>query len=307
MTDAGIIRETVDEADEEEQIPPDYQREQDDTRDSSEAKRNAGVSAVADYDVRAVSVSCDYDANTDPISLSESFPAGADLGQVLHDVFEVIDYTADYKLDDNRSALEAVIEDKFVEYGFTVKDEWIDDVVSIVKNVLGAKLPAISGSRTENNSFSLNRIAFNDRKNELEFNFNLENESLKNYFNGFIDLIFRRSDRYAVLDWKSDRLNDIDFTSFSDAGILKSHVDEHYSIQRVLYSYCLVKWLKNFYPSESEHEIFERRFGGVYYVFLRGCNAGTGNGIYAQTWKSWDDLKAAYDLIVGERVKKEVN
>ena len=306
MNDAGILRETVDEADEEAQIPPDYQ-EDGDGQTVAETRQSASVSAVADYDKKAVPVSCDYDANTDPISLSDSFPAGADLGQVLHDVFEVIDYTADYELDDNRSSLEAVIEDKFVEYGFTVKDEWTDDVVSIVKNVLGAKMPAISGSRTENNSFSLNRIACSDRKNELEFNFNLENESLKNYFNGFIDLIFRRGDRYAVLDWKSDRLNDIDFTSFSDAGILKNHVDEHYSIQRVLYSYCLIKWLKNFYPSASEQEIFERSFGGVYYVFLRGCNAGTGNGIYAQTWKSYADLKAAYDLIVSERVKKEVN
>jgi exodeoxyribonuclease V beta subunit len=70
-------------------------------------------------------------------------------------------------------------------------------------------------------------------------------------------------------------------------------VDEEYSVQRVLYSYCLIQWLKQFY-NESESDIFKNHFGGIYYAFLRGTEGGTGKGIYAQTWKDYATLEAAY-------------
>ena len=83
---------------------------------------------------------------------------------------------------------------------------------------------------------------------------------------------------------------------------LKEKVDNDYSIQRVLYSYCLIQWLKQFYgkgtpENLSEPEIFEQHFGGIYYAFIRGTEGGTPKGIYAQTWKSFDDLKSAYKKI----------
>ena len=64
-----------------------------------------------------------------------------------------------------------------------------------------------------------------------------------------------------------------------------------------LYSYVLIKWLKTYYK-ESEEGIFQKHFGGVYYVFLRGCQKGTSNGIYAQTWDSYASLKKEYDRII---------
>ena len=42
------------------------------------------------------------------------------------------------------------------------------------------------------------------------------------------------------------------YKNISDA--LKKHVDDCYSIQRVLYSYCLIKWLKMYMPKLSEQE-----------------------------------------------------
>ena len=44
-------------------------------------------------------------------------------------------------------------------------------------------------------------------------------------------------------------------------------------------------------------EIFENHFGGVYYVFARGCRSGEASGLYAQTWKSYEDLKKEYLLL----------
>ena len=103
---------------------------------------------------------------------------------------------------------------------------------------------------------------------------------------------------YSVLDWKSDSLNDSDLISYSDSKSLKKHTDNHYSIQRVLYSYCLIKWLNKMYNEASLEETFNKHFGGVYYVYIRGCNKDTGNGIYAQTWASFADLKKAYQEII---------
>ena len=124
---------------------------------------------------------------------------------------------------------------------------------------------------------------------------------LKNYCNGFVDLIFKNGDYYSIVDWKSDRLNE-DFVSYSDPVNLKQHVDECYSIQRVLYSYCLINWLKQSMPNKSHEQIFNEHFGGVYYIFLRGCNENTSNGVYAQTWNSWDDLEQSFKEIVKYKV-----
>ena len=76
-------------------------------------------------------------------------------------------------------------------------------------------------------------------------------------------------------------------------------------MQRVLYSYCLIQWLKQFYGAgteenlPSERDIFDKHFGGIYYAFLRGTDGQTQRGIYAQTWESFDKLKVAYEKVVG--------
>ena len=109
---------------------------------------------------------------------------------------------------------------------------------------------------------------------------------------------------YSVLDWKSDIMDsELDFC---DGEKLSAHVAEKYSIQRVLYSYCLIKWLSGFgkYKSMSESEIFDRHFGGIYYVLVRGCCEGTSNGIYAQTWDSWETLESAFGKIMNEKLRK---
>ena len=104
--------------------------------------------------------------------------------------------------------------------------------------------------------------------------------------------------RSSILDWKSDVLEDNDYCPAN----LKEKVDREYSVQRVLYSYCLIQWLKQFYGTGTaenldEEQIFEKYFGGIYYIFVRGTQANTGKGIYAQTWNSYKDLEAAFENV----------
>ncbi len=255
-----------------------------------------GETSLSAYDKSAKQIACAY-SSVEPPTLSPNFIAGAALGNALHRIFELIDYTQD-----NRDIDELIIT-CFAEEKINCKDEWVSDVKKMVQNVTSAKLPTIHGSIRGKDDFSLKNIAPDQRKNEVEFNFNIfTGGKPAHYMNGFVDLIFRRGEYYSILDWKSDRLDDDAFTAYNDGKILKEHVDELYSVQRVLYSYCLIKWLKQFYPGKTESDIFADHFGGVYYVFLRGCNEGTGNGVYAQTWEDYETLRKEYHKIVKEKV-----
>ena len=227
----------------------------------------------------------------------EGFPRGATIGTALHEVFEYSDFT-NYK-----PKLNEIITERLKTNRIKETKELKDYITRMVDNVLNADLPIIHGSESVGKTFKLKEIPNSDKKPEIEFNFNLGSEKLKNYFNGFIDLVFRKDNHYCILDWKSDTISD-DLLAYNNEDIdsLKNHTDNHYSIQRVLYSYCLIQWLKMYYPKETEEQIFDKRFGGVYYVYIRGCNKDTGNGIYAHTWKSYNDLETAFKNIINKKI-----
>ena len=269
------------------------------------------------FDSARTPIQIQYDKSQKPWNLSENYPRGNDLGSALHEIFEKIDFKKIYGTDGKILNFEdfakddvlcSLIDESFEHYGFSIdeadSEKWRLQSAGIVWNTLQAKFPEIIGTKSTGNFFSLNEISFEKRASEAEFNFaqkTTDETFLKNYCNGFIDLIFVREidgkEIYSVLDWKSNALK-----NYADFEILKSKTDSAYSIQRVLYSYCLIKWLKNFpkFCDMSEDEIFENHFGGIYYVYLRGCSKNLSNGIYAQTWKKWSDLEGAFKSICKE-------
>ena len=245
-----------------------------------------------------------------------NFPKGTQLGIALHEVFE----KADFQLSENDESLSRLITACFEKQTLSIPegdpDKWLTYTSSILWNTLNAKLPEVVGGAQTDRYFSLSELAAEDRISEAEFNMNagiteggaaasLENSTiLKNYCNGFIDLVFKRNvngtDVYSVLDWKSDTF---DNGNYSDGSLLKAHTDDRYSIQRVLYSYSLIKWLASFYKDETEELVFKNHFGGIYYAYVRGCQAGTCSGIYARTWKSWQELETAYNKILKDLIE----
>ena len=247
------------------------------------------------FDKLALPIKGSYNVSLDPLDIPIDYPRGAKLGTALHETFEGLDFE-NYNID-----LDKKITRCFEKQGIRIKDEWLNVTTLMVENVLNASIPVIHGNKSLDEFIKLKDISFDNKLDEVEFNFNLEMVKLKNYCNGFVDLIFKNGDYYSILDWKSDRLND-EFVSYATVDSLKKHVDECYSIQRVLYSYCLIKWLKLSMPEKSYQNIFEEHFGGVYYVFLRGCNKDTSNGVYAQTWASWQDLEDSFNEIVKYKV-----
>jgi exodeoxyribonuclease V beta subunit len=264
---------------------------------------------ISDYDKINIPLINNLDNNKLPLIIPNKFPKGADIGSALHEVFELSTFT-DYSLncyDKNIHKLELIIDNALKHYKINLNEYGINYIKDIVKNVLNADLTLINGNELLNKKIKLSEIDDSNKKAEMEFNFNLMNQKFKNYCNGFIDLVFRQGDYFSILDWKSDGLNEDDLFSYSDFDSLKNHTDNHYSIQRVLYSYCLIKWLNSIYKEKDLEETFNKHFGGVYYVYLRGCNIDSGNGIYCQTWKSFNDLKKAFDFIIKDRIGGDFN
>ena len=90
-----------------------------------------------------------------------------------------------------------------------------------------------------------------------------------------MDLFFEHNDQYFVLDWKSnflgDRLPDYDQPSLGAA------MNEHnYHLQYLIYALAVCRYLQSRLPAFS----YERDFGGVIYVFMRGVRKAAGSGIF---------------------------
>ena len=257
----------------------------------------------------------EYHADHDEVAVN--YPRGSKVGNALHNTLEVLpfqEFGEKYQDVDaalNSPELRNIVEEKFRAESLPIeknRDAWMNITMQYLWNTLNAKLPTIAGIEgnkaiVEKEDFKLTDLPLNEHKPEVRFDLNADKKdeasadiekNIRRFCKGFIDLMFVRKDshkntRYCILDWKSDKLEDDIYSP--DA--LKKKVDEEYSVQRVLYSYCLIQWLKQFY-NESESDIFKNHFGGIYYAFLRGTEGGTGKGIYAQTWKDYATLEAAY-------------
>jgi exodeoxyribonuclease V beta subunit len=93
---------------------------------------------------------------------------------------------------------------------------------------------------------------------------------------GFIDLIFEAQGRYYIVDWKSNWLGNHP-RDYAPALLAEEIRRRHYDLQYRLYTVALDKYLRSRLPGYD----YERHFGGVFYVFLRGVDeAHPGCGIY---------------------------
>ena len=100
---------------------------------------------------------------------------------------------------------------------------------------------------------------------------------LPDYLNGSIDVLFQDGGRAHVLDWKTNLLRGYDPAALDEA------VQAHYLLQVKIYSVTACRFLG---IRDVEH--YERAFGGVVYVFLRGLPEG---GVWTCR-PSWDELRA---------------
>jgi len=214
-----------------------------------------------------------------------SFPKGTRAGIFFHDILEHLDFTAD-----NPDQQRSLVSDKLHAYGFEPK--WQQPVCSMIDHVLSMPLCI------DNITLKLSSIQLENRINEMEFYFPLKPLSpdglkkifadygnidlfgdfpnrigklsfsvIKGFLKGFIDMVFYDQDRFWLVDWKSNYLgkNIEDYGKDALNSVMKK---DFYILQYHLYVLALVQYLQQRIPGFS----YEKHFGGVFYIFLRGVD-----------------------------------
>ncbi len=218
------------------------------------------------------------------------FPRGALAGIFFHDILENMDFQGDI-ISEQRE----LIVEKLQFYGFDLA--WQDVILNMLDQIISVSLSASNQSE-----FSLSDLAKNDRANEMEFYFPVKKVSpfqLKKVFEkygtgaiadkfpqqieklffslsrgfmkGFIDLVFQYNHKFYLVDWKSNYLGShLDY--YHENKLFEIMNSDYYILQYHLYALALHQYLKCKY---LEYD-YEKGFGGIYYMFLRGVSKEKG-------------------------------
>jgi exodeoxyribonuclease V beta subunit len=218
-----------------------------------------------------------------------AFPGGARAGSLLHDILEHLDFSGR-----EGPSLEELVAEKLEEYA--LEPVWQDSLCSMLAGVLAAPLVA------DPSGLRLSRIERRDRLNELEFYLPLKQISpavlqapfaahggpkisgsipehlerlqfapVRGYMKGFMDLVFRFDGRFYLVDWKSNLLGDRPENYRAEA-LAVVMAERFYVLQYHLYTVALDQYLRLRLPGYD----YDRHFGGVFYIFLRGVDPDLG-------------------------------
>jgi exodeoxyribonuclease V beta subunit len=94
---------------------------------------------------------------------------------------------------------------------------------------------------------------------------------LRGFLRGFIDLVFEHAGRFYVVDYKSNHLGPHP-EDYREERLQAPMSEHHYFLQYHLYSVAVHRHLSQRLPGYD----YERHFGGVYYLFLRGMDPARG-------------------------------
>lgn len=256
----------------------------------------AGYSVAAevpDHDLSVAPPALESAAPALPVDTAETvvpaleLPRGARSGIFLHKLLEQIDFTQAA----NAAYLESRVSRKLESHGLDAA-QWTPVVVALLQRVLATPLDA-SGLRLQD-------IGSRQRLNELEFTYplawlraetlrallarhgcmagpfrerleRLEFSPLHGYMKGFIDLVFEANGRFYLVDYKSNWLGATP-AAYRREDLEAAMAREAYRLQYLIYTVALHRYLR----VRVADYAYEKHFGGVFYLFLRGMDPATG-------------------------------
>ncbi|MDD9946552.1 MAG: exodeoxyribonuclease V subunit beta [Myxococcales bacterium] len=221
------------------------------------------------------------------------FPAGARAGTLIHEIYEGLDFTS---ADEGATTEAARV--ALARYGYP--EQWAGALGRAIVESLHVPLGAQPG-------LCLADIAVGDRLNELEFTLAVGGQGqeaslselaacfarhaetepqhvyagrlaqlletgdardrLVGFLRGFMDMVFRHDGRYFIVDYKSNHLGERP-QAYSQPLLWGPMHAHHYVLQYHLYTLALDRYLRVRLPGYA----YERDFGGVYYLFVRGMD-----------------------------------
>ncbi|MGI8634827.1 MAG: hypothetical protein ACR2KZ_05430, partial [Segetibacter sp.] len=182
------------------------------------------------------------------------------------------------------------VQDALKKFAPKHREEYASMLMELLQHVTATKIE-VAGQ-----GFSLAEVPAEKRLNELEFDFNVpvfnpadlidiedENTSvnikfnyeLEGIMNGKMDMFFEHKGKYYILDWKSNFLGDS--LNYYEKQLLPEAMSENnYHLQYLLYTIAAKKYLESRLPDFD----YEKHFGGVIYLFVRGVRKGADTGIF---------------------------
>jgi exodeoxyribonuclease V beta subunit len=238
-----------------------------------------------------------------------SFPKGSGPGSCLHAILEELDF---YYLEETTT--KALVEEKLNYFGIDtqwtmVVANWMNQVLETPLNNYGLMLRQITSKQRLNemafhfpvSAFPIQRVVqlskryrFSQTQGLLEGLSNLKIHTVDGFIKGFIDLVFEVEGRYYLADYKSNWLGS-DYPDYHQQALYQAMNEHHYPLQYMLYTLALHRYLRLRLPGYD----YERHFGGVYYLFLRGMRPQNvpQQGIVAERPSA--DFIDALDQLVG--------
>ncbi|MFY0823597.1 exodeoxyribonuclease V subunit beta [Klebsiella pneumoniae] len=220
----------------------------------------------------------------EPQLTPHQFPRGAAPGTFLHSLFEELDFT--------QPVPERWMAEKLQLSGFDA--QWAPVLTDWLGGVLKTRLPGPD--------IALNQLAARDKQVEMAFYLPiaqlltaerldalirqydplsadtppLDFRQVRGMLKGFIDLVFRHEGRYYLLDYKSNWLGE-DREAYTRPAMEQAMRAHRYDLQYQLYSLALHRYLRH---RLADYD-YDRHFGGVIYLFLRGMDGQEGGqGIF---------------------------
>ncbi|HEY9380666.1 MAG TPA: exodeoxyribonuclease V subunit beta, partial [Burkholderiales bacterium] len=222
-----------------------------------------------------------------------ALPGGAHIGTLVHQLFERIDFE---RAQDAQVA--ALVHAKLAE--FDVDPRWAPVLERMLADVVTTPLD-------ESGALRLDRISTAQRLIELEFVFPVGDPQLRElrdaldplraqgsrlpesigrlvlapargFIRGFVDLVFEFEGRYYLADYKSNWLGNR-HEDYAPAQLATAMSEAFYDLQYLLYTVALHRYLR----LRIRDYDYDRHFGGVYYLFVRGMQPqhGCSSGVYA--------------------------
>ncbi|MDA3809906.1 MAG: UvrD-helicase domain-containing protein [Spirochaetaceae bacterium] len=219
----------------------------------------------------------DVISSVNDISSGEILTRGAVLGELVHLLFEQLDYSkvedlslSEFSRDDEVDNLCKTHSVRFFNNKWYVKfSRQLKEL--LFKTLKNEILPG----------FSLSRLTEKDKLHEIEFHMTVkECEELslgyfsgsveEGYIKGFIDLVFKYKGKYYVADWKTTSSPEGNLYENYHTEVLEQIMESHhYNLQSMIYMVALCQFMNS---TAGESFDYDRDFGGCFYFFVRGMN-----------------------------------
>ncbi len=215
-----------------------------------------------------------------------TFPAGAVPGLCIHKIFETVPFDAD------RHILSDMVHSILLNYA--IGAHWKDIVTAMVHNVLMVPL--------KEGFIPLSKVKADQRRHELEFYFPVKDidskklvsvfgqhnlftgeysqamkqlafSDINGFMHGYIDMVFQYDGLFYIIDWKSNLLG-FSIDAYHRSKLSSAIISHYYFLQYTIYTVALHRYLSHLFGKSYS---YEKNFGGVFYIFVRGVDATKGH------------------------------